>query len=126
MSKAQRAAEAVAANHLKSNRAIAKESGLSEPTVRRARTASDDAVVDELRIGLDGKARRMPTRQDTDDEYDQHPGEVQLSGYPTVRIAEVTHMGHLMMKGTLAVAIEPPDQFSYGFLSKSGAACPRV
>ena len=60
--KAQRAAEAVAANPEKSNRALASETGLSEATVRRARdaTASDDAVY-EPRIGLDGKARKLPS-----------------------------------------------------------------
>jgi len=60
--KAQRAAEAVADHPEKSNRAIAVETGLSEATVRRARdaTASDDAV-DEPRVGLDGKKRKLPS-----------------------------------------------------------------
>jgi DNA-binding CsgD family transcriptional regulator len=48
MSKAQRAAEAVAANPQKSNRAIADDLGVSEGTVRTARqsTAQDYAVDD--------------------------------------------------------------------------------
>jgi hypothetical protein len=56
-----RAAEAVAAHPEKSNRAIADEIGVSEPTVRRAReaTASGDAV-DEARTGRDGRTRRHP------------------------------------------------------------------
>src|SRR5262245_16113234 len=46
------AKEAIKANPQKSNRAIAEETGVSEPTVRRARASGDapDTVV-----GLDGK-----------------------------------------------------------------------
>lgn len=57
---AARAAEAIAANPEKSNRAIAADIGVSEPTVRRARksTASPDAVA--KRIGKDGKVRKLP------------------------------------------------------------------
>ena len=71
-SKAARAAAAVAANPEKSNRAIAAETGLSEPTVRRARTASHDAVertgavgkdLPVARTGLDGKTRRLPEQK---------------------------------------------------------------
>jgi hypothetical protein len=47
------AAEAIRANPEKSNRAIADETGLSEPTVRRAR-ASDDAPATVT--GRDGKS----------------------------------------------------------------------
>ncbi|MCE5292962.1 MAG: winged helix-turn-helix domain-containing protein [Nocardiaceae bacterium] len=55
----ERAKTALLANPQLSNRAVAAKSGISEPTVRRARaTASDDAV--EKRVGLDGKARRLP------------------------------------------------------------------
>jgi hypothetical protein len=50
--KAVRAAEAVKANPEKSNRAIAEETGLSEPTVRRARASSD---APETVTGKDGK-----------------------------------------------------------------------
>lgn len=50
-----RAAEAIKANPQKSNRAIAEETGISEPTVRRARAgASCDAP--EEREGRDGKS----------------------------------------------------------------------
>lgn len=70
MSKAQRAAEALAASPQMSNRAIAEETGLSEPTIRRARTASSDAVDKEPRIGLDGKQRRMPIRAPIEDDED--------------------------------------------------------
>jgi Winged helix-turn-helix DNA-binding len=58
----QRAAEAIQANPLKSNRAIAEELGISEPTVRRARKspASRDAPALGKRIGRDGKGYRLP------------------------------------------------------------------
>jgi len=71
MSKAQRAAEAVAANSQKSNRAIAEEVGVDEGTMRATRraTAEHSAVDDEPRRGLDGKSRRMPTR--TTSEIDE-------------------------------------------------------
>jgi hypothetical protein len=59
----ERAVAAIAANPEKSTRAIADATGLSEPTVRRARksTASCDAV--EKRIGKDGRVRRLPTKK---------------------------------------------------------------
>ncbi len=65
MSKSQRATEAIAASPQKSNRAIAEEVGVSEGTVRTARrsTAKDYAVEDDTRIGIDGKRRRMPVRE---------------------------------------------------------------
>jgi DNA-binding transcriptional MocR family regulator len=55
-----RAAQAVAENPEKSDRAIAAELGVGSNTVRRARkpTAPDGAV--EKRVGRDGKARRPP------------------------------------------------------------------
>lgn len=73
------AAAAIAANPDKSDRAIAAETGVSDTTVLRARrqlTASNEAVVTsrltesttptkdkpKKRVGLDGKARKMPTR----------------------------------------------------------------
>jgi hypothetical protein len=59
----KKAAAALAANPEKSNRAIAKDIGVSPKTVDRARqsTASHDAV--EKRIGLDGKARKRPAKR---------------------------------------------------------------
>lgn len=63
--KKQRAAEAIAANPQKSNRAIAIDEGIAEATVRRAREgASDDAPERE---GRDGKVYRLPVR-------DEEPG----------------------------------------------------
>jgi hypothetical protein len=59
--KSVQAAEAIRANPEKSNRVIADETGLSEPTVRRAR-ASDDAPATVT--GRDGKtypATKPPT-----------------------------------------------------------------
>jgi hypothetical protein len=65
MPKAVRAAEAVAANPEKSDRAIAAEIGVSGETVRQARKQlpSDLAVVE--RIGLDGKTRKQPAKKST-------------------------------------------------------------
>lgn len=56
------AARAVAANPEKSDRAIAKEIGVSADTVRRARetTARNRAV--DRRLGRDGKVRKLPQR----------------------------------------------------------------
>jgi hypothetical protein len=66
------AKERVEANPEKSNRAIAAELGIGEATVRRARaetTAPDDAV--DERIGLDGKTRRMPVRDEPPPSEDE-------------------------------------------------------
>lgn len=60
--KAQRAAEAVAANPEQSNRAIADNIGVDEKTVRKARATADQSAV-EARIGLDGKTRGKPKRR---------------------------------------------------------------
>jgi hypothetical protein len=73
----KRAEDAIAANPQKSNRAIADEVGVSEPTVRRARkpTASHDAVA--KRVGKDGKARKVPAAKVetfTTSEFDEEDG----------------------------------------------------
>jgi hypothetical protein len=58
----ERAAEAVAAHPEKSNRALAKETGTSEATMRRARDATASMTqLDEPRTGLDGKRRKLPS-----------------------------------------------------------------
>jgi len=55
------------ANPGMSNRAIAKEAGVSAPTVAKARRATVNGfTVDEPRTGLDGRTRKMPTRADMD------------------------------------------------------------
>jgi len=60
--KAQRAAEAVADHPEKSNRALAKEIGVSYETIRQARASTDNHLsVDEPRVGLDGKKRKLPS-----------------------------------------------------------------
>ena len=60
--KAQRAAEAVKEHPEKSNRAIADDIGVDEKTVRQARaTTADYSAVDEPRVGLDGKTRKLPS-----------------------------------------------------------------
>jgi hypothetical protein len=59
--KLRRAADAIRANPEKSDRAIAAEIGVSQPTVSKART-ENQLSVDQPRTGLDGKVRRMPAR----------------------------------------------------------------
>jgi hypothetical protein len=54
-----RAAEAIAKNPKKSNVAIALELGVDEKTVRKMRPPTSDKS--EVRVGRDGKVRRMPT-----------------------------------------------------------------
>jgi hypothetical protein len=61
MPASKRAAEAIAANPEKSNRAIAEELGVDEKTVRKERTADQSAV--DTRIGRDGRTRRLPDRE---------------------------------------------------------------
>lgn len=58
-----RAAKAIAATPKKSDRAIAREIGVSDTTVLRARraTASHEAV--DSRVGRDGKVRRLPKKK---------------------------------------------------------------
>lgn len=59
----ERAAEAVAANPAKSDRAIAEEIGVSHPTVAKARkAATGKSLPVDKRTGRDGKARKLPTR----------------------------------------------------------------
>ena len=76
MSKAKRAAEAIAANPQKSDRAIAEDLGVGTMTVNRARksTVPHGTVDDEPRVGLDGKQRRMPVRRDVDEYEDPKAG----------------------------------------------------
>ncbi|HEX8837465.1 MAG TPA: hypothetical protein VF748_11055 [Candidatus Acidoferrum sp.] len=57
-----RAAAAVAANPEKSDRAIAADIGVSQPTVSRARKKTTDTSVSvERRTGRDGRTRRQPS-----------------------------------------------------------------
>lgn len=64
----QRAVEAVKANPQKSDRAIAADIGVAPNTVRAARdTTAQSCAVDEPRVGLDGKIRKLPElKRDTD------------------------------------------------------------
>ena len=64
--KSVRAAEAVKANPEKSDRAIAAEIGVSQPTVSKARKdleATDKELSVDERIGLDGKTRKLPEKK---------------------------------------------------------------
>jgi hypothetical protein len=54
------AAQAIAANPNKSNRAIAAEIGVSNQTVMRRRKATAPHGAVEKRMGLDGRTRRVP------------------------------------------------------------------
>lgn len=63
VSAGERAAEAIAANPKKSDRAIAEEIGVSDRTINRARKTTATNVAVEARTGKDGKTRRMPKRQ---------------------------------------------------------------
>jgi hypothetical protein len=71
--KSVRAAEAIAANPEKSDRAIAADLGVSPTTVGKARELSSGGQLDE-RIGLDGKTRKLPAKkpeaEDDDDGYE--------------------------------------------------------
>jgi hypothetical protein len=75
--KAIRAREAVEANPEKSDRAIAKETGISQPTISKARheLATDKQLsVDQPRIGLDGKTRKMPEKKpESESEQPEQP-----------------------------------------------------
>jgi hypothetical protein len=52
------AERAIAAHPERSNRAIAKETGISHETIRQVREATGNNLA--VRIGLDGKVRRVP------------------------------------------------------------------
>jgi hypothetical protein len=65
----ERAAQAIAANPEKSDRAIAAEIGVGAMTVNRARATVPDGTVDE-RVGLDGKTRRLPQRAEPEPKSD--------------------------------------------------------
>ena len=80
--KAIRAAEAVKASPEKSNVAIAKDIGVDEKTVRKARAelpTSDQSEV-EKRTGRDGKVRKLPERkpepEEEDDDNDRDDAEI--------------------------------------------------
>jgi hypothetical protein len=67
--KLKRAAEAVAAHPEKSDRALAKEVGVSPTTMGKARESTvHTGQLDEPRIGLDNRERRMPTRPEPQEE----------------------------------------------------------
>lgn len=71
----QRAKDAIKANPQKSDRAIAADLGISHPTVSKARreTTGNELPVDEPRVGLDGKVRRLPVRLVEEPEPDVEP-----------------------------------------------------
>jgi hypothetical protein len=76
------AERAIVAHPEKSNRAIAEETGISHETIRQVREATGNNLA--VRIGLDGKVRRVPRhlipgkRDLTPDELVQTPAAKQL------------------------------------------------
>lgn len=94
------AAKAIAANPEKSNRALADEIGVSEPTVRRAR-ASHDAP-DEV-VGRDGK--KYPAKRTPKDFYNEPEDEEEaatLEDWETalwLRIETARELSELPFKG---------------------------
>lgn len=64
------AAKAVAAHPEKSDRIIAREIGVSDKTVAKARKATAEKSAVAKRIGRDGKARKLPTKQMTSEVAD--------------------------------------------------------
>jgi len=68
----QRAAEAVAANPERSDRAIAAAIGVNQSTVSRVRKKTTDADASvEKRTGLDGRSRKQPSKSRVDDIVDR-------------------------------------------------------
>jgi hypothetical protein len=64
--KTQRAIEAIKADPDRSDRAIAKDIGVSQPIVSKARKeveATDKQLSVEARTGLDGKTRKVPEKK---------------------------------------------------------------
>ena len=59
------AAKAVAAHPEKSDRTIAREIGVSDKTVAKARKATAEKSAVAKRIGRDGKARKLPNKRMT-------------------------------------------------------------
>lgn len=73
----ERAAEAIAAHPEKSNRAIAEEIGVGEPTVRRARNEAASPDAPETVTGRDGKTYPA-TKPKRPSNYEPEPGEDDL------------------------------------------------
>jgi hypothetical protein len=71
----QRAAEAIKANPEKSDRAIARDIGVSQPTVSKVRKSTDNSFSVEKRIGLDGKARKLAHGRSQVDRLKAHYGD---------------------------------------------------
>jgi hypothetical protein len=72
--KRQRAAEAIVANPQKSDRAIAADIGVDHKTVGAARRELTGEHSPVEREGLDGKVRRLPVREEPDDDADHEEG----------------------------------------------------
>jgi hypothetical protein len=79
--KKQRAAEAIAANPQKSNRAIAEETGVAEATVRRARGEGASSDAPDEREGRDGKIYHIQPREETDDDEQDIEADVTPANY---------------------------------------------
>jgi hypothetical protein len=76
--KSQRAAEAIAANPEKSDRAIAAEIGVSHEAVSKVRRSTVNLLtVDAKRTGRDGKTRKVPERAQSQRKAGPKPGQKQ-------------------------------------------------
>src|SRR5262245_6468475 len=74
--KAEMLAKLVAAQPEKSDRELAKQAGVSHPTIAKARRtaeATGKALPVEKRIGADGKARKQPARKKSESPKGQPP-----------------------------------------------------
>jgi hypothetical protein len=78
--KKQRAAEAIAANPQKSDRAIAADLGVSPMTVGRARAGVTDVTPDG-REGRDGKTYHIQPREEPDDDDEDIEADVTPANY---------------------------------------------
>jgi len=100
------AAKAIAAHWEKSDRAIAKEIGIHYSTVREARiklTGGNPSV--DKRIGLDGKARRMPRH------YNPTPAELVHLPAAVELVERLTPtMNELKKEGNYHVTTLSPDR----------------
>ena len=67
----EKAATALARSPEKSDRAIAKEEGINRRTVAKARNQLAHGAPVDARVGLDGKARRMPRHTENDEAEDE-------------------------------------------------------
>lgn len=101
---AQRAADALAQDPSRSDRAIATEIGVSDKTVAKARRSTAESSAVAKRVGKDGKARKMPISAS---EEPQKPNRRQEIKIPAgARLSELCRNGlELEQTGTSIVQV---------------------